>query len=140
MTDEQAMALMMTDGFQTRAEAEGKLQRAKLSSTQLPTYYVGTSEWWHMRRAYEAAKGKDFTLAEFHDRAWMWVNCRFRGWERFCWENDGSRANGDRLHPILAANAASYRQRIVPSCITRSAIRSASTRLAEAPDEQSVAL
>ncbi len=69
MTDEQAMSFMMNDAFQTRAEAEGKLQRAKLSSTQLPTYYVGTSEWWRLRRAYEAAKGKDFTLAEFHDRA-----------------------------------------------------------------------
>jgi uncharacterized protein (DUF885 family) len=69
MTDEEAMSFMMNDAFQTRAEAEGKLQRAKLSSTQLPTYYVGTSEWWRLRRAYEAAKGKDFTLVEFHDRA-----------------------------------------------------------------------
>ena len=69
MTDDQAMSFMMNDAFQTRAEAEGKLQRAKLSSTQLPTYYVGTSEWWRLRHAYEAARGKDFTLAEFHDRA-----------------------------------------------------------------------
>ncbi len=69
MTDDQAMSFMMNDAFQTRAEAEGKLQRAKLSSTQLPTYYVGTSEWWRLRRAYEAAKGKNFTLADFHDRA-----------------------------------------------------------------------
>jgi uncharacterized protein (DUF885 family) len=69
MTDEQAMSFMMNDAFQTRAEAEGKLRRAKLSSTQLPTYYVGTSDWWHLRRSYEAARGKDFTLAEFHDRA-----------------------------------------------------------------------
>ena len=69
MTDDQAMSFMMNDAFQTQAEAEGKLQRAKLSSTQLPTYYVGTSEWWRLRRAYEAAKGKDFTLADFHDRA-----------------------------------------------------------------------
>ena len=69
MTDDQAMSFMMNDAFQTRAEAEGKLQRAKLSSTQLPTYYVGTSEWWRLRRAYEAAQGKDFTLADFHDRA-----------------------------------------------------------------------
>jgi uncharacterized protein (DUF885 family) len=69
MTDDEAMSLMMNDAFQTRAEAEGKLQRAKLSSTQLPTYYVGTSDWWRLRRAYEAAKGKDFKLAEFHDRA-----------------------------------------------------------------------
>jgi len=69
MTDDEAMDFMMKDAFQTRAEAEGKLQRAKLSSTQLPTYFVGTTEWWRLRRAYEAAKGKDFTLAEFHDRA-----------------------------------------------------------------------
>lgn len=69
MTDDEAMSFMMNDAFQTRAEAEGKLQRAKLTSTQLPTYYVGTSDWWRLRRAYEAAKGKDFTFAEFHDRA-----------------------------------------------------------------------
>jgi len=69
MTDDQAMHFMMDDAFQTRAEAEGKLQRAKLSSTQLPTYFVGTEEWWRLRRAYEAAKGKDFTRAGFHDRA-----------------------------------------------------------------------
>jgi uncharacterized protein (DUF885 family) len=69
MTDDEAMSLMLNDTFQTRAEAEGKLQRAKLSSTQLPTYYVGTSEWWRLRRTYEAAKGKAFTLADFHDRA-----------------------------------------------------------------------
>jgi uncharacterized protein (DUF885 family) len=69
MTDEQAMHFMMDDAFQTRAEAEGKLQRAKLSSTQLPTYFVGTEEWWRLRRAYETAKGKNFSLAEFHDRA-----------------------------------------------------------------------
>ena len=69
MTDDEAMHFMMDEAFQTRAEAEGKLQRAKLSSTQLPTYFVGTQEWWRLRRAYEAAKGKDFTLAEFHERA-----------------------------------------------------------------------
>jgi uncharacterized protein (DUF885 family) len=69
MTDDEAMSFMMNDAFQTRAEAEGKLQRAKLSSTQLPTYYVGTSEWRRLRQAYETAKGSAFTLAEFHDRA-----------------------------------------------------------------------
>ncbi|HMG86006.1 MAG TPA: DUF885 domain-containing protein [Terracidiphilus sp.] len=69
MTDDEAMHFMMDDAFQTRAEAEGKLQRAKLSSTQLPTYFVGTTEWWRLRKAYESAKGKDFNLAAFHDRA-----------------------------------------------------------------------
>jgi len=69
MTDDEAMHFLMDDAFQTRAEAEGKLQRAKLSSTQLPTYFVGTMEWRRLRKEYEAAKGKEFTLAEFHDRA-----------------------------------------------------------------------
>lgn len=69
MTDDEAMSLMMDQGFQTRAEAEGKLQRAKLTSGQLATYYVGTSEWWQLRKEYEAAKGESFTLAGFHDRA-----------------------------------------------------------------------
>ena len=69
MTDAEAMHFMMDDAFQTRAEAEGKLQRAKLSSTQLPTYFVGTTEWWRLRKQYETAKGKDFTLTGFHDRA-----------------------------------------------------------------------
>jgi uncharacterized protein (DUF885 family) len=69
MTDDAAMHFLMDDAFQTRAEAEGKLQRAKLSSTQLPTYFVGTTEWWRLRREYEATKGRDFILEEFHNRA-----------------------------------------------------------------------
>lgn len=69
MTDAEAMDLMMKDAFQTQAEADGKLQRAKLASTQLPTYFVGTREWWDLRKKYQSAKGKNFTLAEFHDRA-----------------------------------------------------------------------
>ncbi len=69
MTDQQALDLMMKDAFQTQAEAEGKLLRAKLSSTQLPTYFVGTRQWWELRKKYQAAKGGAFTLEEFHDRA-----------------------------------------------------------------------
>jgi sugar lactone lactonase YvrE/uncharacterized protein (DUF885 family) len=69
MTDEQALDLMMKDAFQTQAEADGKLVRAKLSSTQLPTYFVGTRQWWTLRKKYQAAKGDSFTLAEFHNRA-----------------------------------------------------------------------
>ena len=69
MTDKEAMDLMMNDTFQTQAEAEGKLKRAKLSSTQLPTYFLGNRQWWTLRKKYEAAKGSSFTLEEFHDRA-----------------------------------------------------------------------
>jgi uncharacterized protein (DUF885 family) len=67
MTDEQAMDLMTKDAFQTQAEAEGKLVRAKLSSTQLPTYYVGLREWLALRKKYQAAAGKNFDMLKFHD-------------------------------------------------------------------------
>jgi uncharacterized protein (DUF885 family) len=68
MTDQQAMELMTQDAFQTQAEAEGKLQRVKLSSTQLPTYYVGLREWLEFRKKYQAAAGSNFDLLKFHDR------------------------------------------------------------------------
>lgn len=69
MTEQQAMNLMMLDAFQTRAEAEGKLQRAKLTSAQLPTYYLGLREWLAFRKEYEAAKGTAFDMKAFHDAA-----------------------------------------------------------------------
>jgi uncharacterized protein (DUF885 family) len=67
MTDEQAIDLMTKDAFQTQAEADGKLQRAKLSSTQLPTYYVGLREWLEVRKAYQTKAGSSFDMLKFHD-------------------------------------------------------------------------
>jgi uncharacterized protein (DUF885 family) len=67
MSDQQAMDLMTKESFQTQAEADGKLQRAKLSSAQLPTYYVGIREWFALREKYQAAAGKTFNLLKFHD-------------------------------------------------------------------------
>ncbi len=69
MTDAQAMELMTKRAFQTQAEAEGKLLRAKLSSVQLVTYYVGLHDWLALRKDYMAQAGASFTNAEFHDRA-----------------------------------------------------------------------
>ncbi len=69
MSDQEAMDLMTKESFQTQAEADGKLQRAKLSSTQLPTYYVGIREWFALREKYQAAAGKNFNLLQFHDLA-----------------------------------------------------------------------
>jgi uncharacterized protein (DUF885 family) len=69
MTDEEAMKLMVHDTFQEQEEAVAKLQRAKLSSTQLPTYLVGYYGWLKARDAYRQAKGAAFQLSEFHQRA-----------------------------------------------------------------------
>jgi uncharacterized protein (DUF885 family) len=67
MSDQEALDLMTKESFQTQAEAEGKLLRVKLSSTQLPTYYVGIREWFALRQKYQTAAGKNFNLLKFHD-------------------------------------------------------------------------
>jgi len=69
MTDQQALDLMINDTYQEREEATAKLQRAQLSSTQLPTYYAGLKGWLQARERYKQAKGAAFSLREFHDRA-----------------------------------------------------------------------
>jgi uncharacterized protein (DUF885 family) len=69
MSDQQALDLMTKESFQTQAEAEGKLRRVKLSSTQLPTYYVGIREWFALRQKYQTTAGKNFNLLKFHDLA-----------------------------------------------------------------------
>ncbi len=46
MTEEAAVALMVDGGFQEEAEARNKYKRARLSSTQLSTYFAGSMEMW----------------------------------------------------------------------------------------------
>ncbi|HEY7187190.1 MAG TPA: DUF885 domain-containing protein [Vicinamibacterales bacterium] len=69
MTDQQALDLMINDTFQEREEATAKLQRAQLSSCQLPTYYAGLMGWLQARERDKQAKGRAFSLRDFHDRA-----------------------------------------------------------------------
>ncbi len=69
MTDKKGLEVMTKEAFQTQAEAQGKLVRVKLSSTQLPTYYEGLREWLAFRKRYEAAAGRNFNLQNFHDLA-----------------------------------------------------------------------
>jgi len=69
MTDQQALDLMINDTYQEREEATAKLQRAQLSSCQLPTYYAGFKGWIQVRDRYKQAKGAAFSLREFHERA-----------------------------------------------------------------------
>jgi len=69
MTDDEAMALMEKDTFQEHEEAVAKLQRAKLSSTQLPTYFVGWRDWLRVRDLVMQTKGGAFNLHDFHDAA-----------------------------------------------------------------------
>jgi uncharacterized protein (DUF885 family) len=67
MTDQQALDLMINDTFQEKEEATAKVQRAQLSSCQLPTYFVGLRGWLDAREDYKKRKGAAFKLSEFHD-------------------------------------------------------------------------
>src|SRR5262249_7790460 len=69
MSDQQALDLMINDTYQEREEATAKLQRAQLSSCQLPTYYAGWKGWLAVREDYRQRHGAAFSLREFHERA-----------------------------------------------------------------------
>ncbi len=89
MTDEQAMDLMMNDAFQTQAEADGKLVRAKLSSTQLPTYYLGIRQWFALRKNTRQPRARASTWKSSTIARWMRGRCRSSIWSGlFCREAD----------------------------------------------------
>jgi uncharacterized protein (DUF885 family) len=69
MSDQEAMDLMEKQTFQEKEEATEKLQRAKLSSAQLPTYYAGWNGWLRFREQFKQAKGSSYSLAEFNNRS-----------------------------------------------------------------------
>jgi uncharacterized protein (DUF885 family) len=50
MTEQEAMDLMVRGGFQEESEARKKWDRARLTSTQLSTYFVGSMEMWRLER------------------------------------------------------------------------------------------
>jgi len=50
MTEREAMDLMVDGGFQEESEARKKWDRARLTSTQLSTYFVGSMEMWNLER------------------------------------------------------------------------------------------
>ena len=63
MTEDAAVAFMVDGGFQEEAEARAKYDRARLSSTQLSTYFAGSMEMWAIeleaRRRAAAGVGAD---------------------------------------------------------------------------------
>jgi uncharacterized protein (DUF885 family) len=67
MTDNEAKKLLMERGFQTEAEALGKISRAKQSSTQLSTYFVGRTAFYRLRQEAQRKQGDRFVLAKFHE-------------------------------------------------------------------------
>ncbi len=67
MSEQDAMTLMMKEGFQQEGEAVAKWKRARLSSAQLSTYFVGVAEHLDLRDRAKARDGGKFDLKQYND-------------------------------------------------------------------------
>ncbi len=67
MTDDEAMKLLTEGGFQSEGEARLKVIRAKQSSTQLSTYFVGRMAHYRLRQQIAREQGPAFDLGRYHE-------------------------------------------------------------------------
>jgi uncharacterized protein (DUF885 family) len=67
MTDKEAMAFLTDRCFQSEGEAAGKVIRAKLSSCQLSTYFVGRTAFYNLRQKVQREMGDRFDLGRYHE-------------------------------------------------------------------------
>jgi uncharacterized protein (DUF885 family) len=68
MSEQQAMNLMMKEAFQQEGEAVAKWKRARLTSAQLSTYFVGVSEHLALREAAKKKLSNGFDLKKYNDQ------------------------------------------------------------------------
>ena len=67
MTDAEAMDLLVGRAFQSEGEAVGKIIRAKQSSCQLSTYFVGRTAFYRLRQQVQRDLGDRFDLGRYHE-------------------------------------------------------------------------
>lgn len=66
MSDDEALQFLMDRVFQSEGEARLKVIRAKQSSTQLSTYFIGRMAHYRLRQQLERDLGDRFNLARYH--------------------------------------------------------------------------
>ena len=66
-TDDEAMKMLVDDCFQSEGEARLKIVRAKQSSTQLSTYFVGRMGHYRLRQKVERELGDGFSIGRYHE-------------------------------------------------------------------------
>jgi uncharacterized protein (DUF885 family) len=67
MSDEEVLAFLTRRAFQTEGEALGKIVRAKQSSCQLSTYFVGRTAFYKLRQKIEREQGEKFDPGRYHE-------------------------------------------------------------------------
>ncbi len=68
MSEQEAMDLMTKEAFQQEGEAVAKWKRARLTSTQLSTYFVGVSEYLDLRDSAKKKAGPLFDQKKYNDQ------------------------------------------------------------------------
>lgn len=66
--EEEALAMMLEQGFQEQGEAEGKLNRAKMGYVQLASYFAGHHAILSILDEYKKKKGDRFSYKDFNER------------------------------------------------------------------------
>jgi len=74
MSEKEALDLMMKDTFQQEGEAVAKWKRARLTSAQLSTYFVGGTEHLDLRAAAQKKLGDQFNLKKYNDQVISYGN------------------------------------------------------------------
>lgn len=90
-TDRWALDLMTRLGFQEEAEARGKLRRAKITATQLSTYFVGFTEMNDLLQDVKAREGDRFRLKSFNERLLSFGTIPPRAARRLMFASDPSK-------------------------------------------------
>ncbi|MFM8487540.1 MAG: DUF885 family protein, partial [Bacteroidota bacterium] len=67
-TDQEALDLLVNRAYQTEGEAVGKIIRAKQSSCQLSTYFVGRMAFHRLRQEIQKEMGESFQLGPYHEQ------------------------------------------------------------------------
>lgn len=68
MDKEEAMNLLVNEGFQQQQEAEGKWKRVTVSQVQLCCYFTGYTEIYELREELKKQAGEKFNLKNFHEK------------------------------------------------------------------------
>ena len=67
MSDEEALKFLTEKAFQSEEEGRLKIIRAKQTSCQLSTYFVGRMAHYRLRQQVQRELGERFELSRFHE-------------------------------------------------------------------------
>jgi uncharacterized protein (DUF885 family) len=67
LSDSDALRFLIEDAYQSEGEARLKIVRAKQSSVQLSTYFVGRMAHYRLRQQLQRELGDQFQLGRFHE-------------------------------------------------------------------------